>query len=101
MEFIGLTVYGKPLATDLRSAWEPFREVADEASIPKIGRDVCGLQMQHGRLPAGRELTYMACLLRERSMATPMRMISKLAPECGYAVRRVKGGVAGGDEVIG
>ena len=38
-EFICVVLYGNPETTPFHSAWELFGEVADEASISRIGKD--------------------------------------------------------------
>ncbi len=100
MEFMGVVLYGNPETTPFHSAWELFGEVADEASISRIGKDIYGLQIYHPRFPKQFELTYMACLLRELDMEVPIRMITKSLPECRYAVQKAVGGVTGIDDAL-
>lgn len=100
LEFMGVAVYGNPAETDFHKAWELFGEVADDASISRIGKDIYGLQIYHPRFPQRFELIYMPCLVREPGMPVPIRMVSKWMPECSYAVQRCAGGVESIDEAL-
>ena len=100
MEFVGVAIYGNAETTPFCRSWELFGEVADDASISRIGKDIYGLQIYHPKFPEKFELTYMACLLREPDMDVPIRMITKSVPRCRYAVQKVDGGVAGIDKTL-
>ena len=100
MEFVGVAIYGNAETTPFCSAWELFGEVANDASISRIGKDIYGLQIYHPKFPEKFELTYMACLLRGLDMDVPIRMITKSVPGCRYAVQKVDGGVAGIDKTL-
>ena len=100
IEFVGVAIYGNPETTPFCSAWELFGEVADEASISRVGKDLYGLQIYHPRFPKRFEMTYMACLQREPDVDVPIRMIVKSLPESRYAVQKVVGGVREIDKAL-
>ncbi len=81
MEFMGVVIYGNPETTPFHSAWELFGELANEAAISRIGKDIYGLQFYHPRFPKQFELTYMSCISREDDREVPIRMITKTLPE--------------------
>ena len=100
IDFVGVAIYGNPETTPFSKAWELFGEVADEASISRVGKDIYGLQIYHPRFPKLFELTYMACLQRDPDMDVPIRMIVKALPESRYVVQKVTGGVPGIDQAL-
>lgn len=100
MEFVGVALYGDPESDPSDGAWSLFGEVADEASISRVGKDIYGLRIYPPKFPGKLEWSYMACLLREPDMETPIRMLTKALPECKYAVQRAAGGVMGIDDAI-
>jgi len=59
-----------------------------------------GLQIYHPMFPEKYELAYMACVEKEPSMDTPIRMLSKRIPKCKYVVQKVEGGVKGFDDAL-
>jgi len=100
VEFIGVALFGNPETTPFHSAWEYFGELADEAGISRIGKDIYGLQMYHPKFPQKFELTYMACIEKEPGVDVPIRMISKTIPKSKYVVQKVEGGINGIDDVL-
>ena len=100
MEFMGVVLYGNPETTPFHNAWKLFGEVADGASISRIGKDIYGLQIYHPRFPKQFELTYMACLSRESDWEVPTGMVTKSLPKCRYAVQKAIGGVTGIDDAL-
>jgi predicted transcriptional regulator YdeE len=100
IEFVGVILYGDPESDPSDRAWSLFGEVADEASISRIGKDVYGLRIYPPKFPGKLEWSYMACIPKETDMDTPIRMVSKSLPESKYVVRRVVGGASGIDDAI-
>lgn len=100
IELMGVAIYGNAGTTAFCTAWELFGEVADEASLSRIGKDIYGLQIYHPRFPEEFTLTYMACLVREPEMELPARMLAKTLPGSGYAVQTVSGGTPGIDDAL-
>lgn len=100
VEFIGVALFGNPKTTSFQYAWEFFGEIADDASISRIGKDLYGLQMYHPMFPKKFELSYMACIVKEPGMNVPIRMLSKIIPRCKYAVQKVEGGAKGIDDAL-
>lgn len=100
IDFVGVAIHGNPKTTPFCTAWELFGQVADDAGISRIGRDIYGLQIYHPEFPRRFEMTYMACLRKSPDMAVPMRMISKSLPACQYAVQKVDGGVEAIDNAL-
>ena len=100
MEFIGVAVFGDLESDPSDRAWSLFGEIADEASIKRIGLDLYGLRIYPPRFPEKMEWTYMACVLNEPDGEIPIRMVTKSVPSLTYAVRKVEGGVTGIDDAI-
>ncbi|MCP3963032.1 MAG: GyrI-like domain-containing protein [bacterium] len=100
IEFIGVALYGDPKSDPSDGAWSLFGEVADEASISRVGKDIYGLRIYPPEFPGKLEWSYMACLPREPEMDLPIRMVAKTLPGCKYAVQRAAGGVMGIDDAI-
>lgn len=100
VEFIGVSLLGNPETTSFHSAWEYFGEIADNASISRIGKDLFGLQLYHPMFPKKFELSYMACIAKESGIDVPIRMLSKIIPRCKYAVQKVEDGIKGIDEAL-
>ena len=100
IEFAGVALHGDLKSEPADNAWMLFGEVADEASISRIGKDVYGIRIYHPRFPDQFEWTYMACIVKEPDMEVPIRMITKSLPECKYVVQKVAGGVMGIDDTL-
>jgi predicted transcriptional regulator YdeE len=100
MEFVGVALYGDLKSEPADRAWALFGEVADEASISRIGKDIYDLRIYHPRFPDQFEWIYMACLVIESDMEVPIRMITKSLPECRYAIQKAVGGVTGIDNAL-
>ena len=100
VELLGVALFGNPETISFHSAWEYFGEIADDASIPRIGKDVYGLQLYHPSFPKKYELLYMACIEKEPGTDVPIRMLSKIIPGCNYAILTVENGVKGIDNVL-
>lgn len=99
-EFVGVAVYGDPGGDIADCAWKLFGEVADDAGISRVGRDIFGLQIYHPGFPEHSLLTYMACVKKPSDMAVPARMVAKSLPACEYVVATVGGGVADIDTTL-
>ena len=100
IEFIGVALFGNPETTSFHSAWQYFGEIADDASISRVGKDLYGLQLYHPMFPKKFELLYMACIKKEPGMNVPIRMLSKIIPRCKYAVQIVESGIKGIDDAL-
>jgi predicted transcriptional regulator YdeE len=100
VDLMGVALFGNPEVASFQSAWQYFGEIADEASISRIGKDIYGLQLYHPEFPNKFEMTYMACMEKEYNLEVPIRMLSKKLQKCRYAVQKVEGGVDGIDEVL-
>jgi predicted transcriptional regulator YdeE len=98
VEFIGAALFGNPEVTPFHEVWRYFGEVADNAGISRIGKDLYGLQLYHPKFPQKFEMTYMACIETETGADVPIRMISKSIPKSNYVVQKVEGGISGIDD---
>ena len=100
IELIGVALYGNPESDPSDRAWSLFGEVADEASISRVGKDIYGLRIYPPGFPSKMQWSYMACLPKEPDTDVPIRMVAKTLPACKYAVQRAAGGVMGIDDAI-
>ncbi len=100
LELMGVALCGNPATTQFHNAWEHFGKVADESSISRIGKNLYGLQIYPPWFPEKFEITYMACIERERGMEVPIRMVTKTVPRCTYVVQKVVGGIDGIDRSL-
>lgn len=66
VEFVGVALFGNPETTPFEAAWEYFGSLADDAAISRIGKAIYGLQLYHPQFPGKFEMTYMACLEKNR-----------------------------------
>lgn len=100
IEFTGIAFYGNPEIIQFSNAWKLFGEIAENAGISRIGKDLFGLQIYHPQFPKRFELTYLACIEKEPGMVVPMRMVTKSIPASKYAVQKVHGGISGIDNAL-
>ena len=99
-EFMGVALFSNPETTSFHAAWNYFGELADEARISRISKDIYGVQMYHPMFPKKFELSYMACIVKEPDMDVPIRMLSKKIPKSKYVIQKVEGGISGIDDAL-
>lgn len=100
MELMGVVLYGNPKKVQFHTAWEHFGKLANDLSIPLIGKNLYGIQIYPPWFPSRFEITYMASIEKEPGFEVPIRMLTKTIPRCKYVVQKVVGGVDGIDQVI-
>ncbi len=100
IDFLGVAITGDINATPCCSAWKYFGQIAGDASISRVGKDIYGLRLYHPQFPKVFERTYMACITKESGMDVPIRMIEKRLPAARYAVQKAENGVSGIDQAL-